>query len=133
MSEYPQQPDPYEHAQRAEEVVASEKRIQTWMSEFEATLDPEQKTAFDKIFSPVGQVELIENGKDSGTSPFATHFGYFPRDMTTLQNSVYALMAADREEREARMIPEGTHHRTERILEAQRLREVAKRFRLQAK
>lgn len=123
----PEQKQPETLSPADEAFLQAETEARDRASKFAETLDPEQRQAFEDIFSPIGQV-LIQEAREDGNTDFRnTQFGLFPTggEMTPIQNSVLALMAADREDRTAQHLPKGDEVRVEHELEAARLRRLA--------
>jgi hypothetical protein len=119
------QPDlpPLSYEDRIDVQLAQTVREQS--ETFKATLDPEEQTAFEEIFGPIGQIALEEAYEQTGYRRI-TQFGLFPKDATPKQNSIYALMAADKEERIGMKVPEGSPEREAYLKEAARLRAIAR-------
>jgi len=116
-----------------EAMIQHEERVAALRAEFRVELDSEQLAAFEDIFSPQGQIELIRQTEAGGSSPMWTHLGYYPTEMSPIQQSVYALMSASLEERHVRYLPEDSSERQDRAHEAEQLRVLAKKFRDEAR
>jgi hypothetical protein len=110
-----------------------ELNLQQDMMRFKATLTPDQQVDFEEIFSPIGQIQLHEAYDNSGQISI-TRFGLFPaeNELTPAQHSTYALIAAYTEEQIANNLSQDPKQQAERLAEAARLKQLAKKVRAQA-
>jgi hypothetical protein len=122
-SQEPMQPD-------AALIMRQELYLQKDMINFKSTLDAEQQVDFEEIFGPVGQVELSEEADNTGER-CVTRFGLFPagKDLTSAQLSIYALIAAYKEEELASQLSDSPRLQMAHQAEAARLKQLARKRR----
>jgi hypothetical protein len=120
--------EPGQSSKGSEAARAREHQQQLDAEHLKETLDPEQAEAFDSIFSPTSQakIELTE------PKVRHTHYGYMSgRDLGPVAESLYALIEAETEERQAARTDDPVVKR-ERLAMAAQFRQRAQEKRAQA-